>query len=444
MPRPFAWVLDSDQTQHAADGDQHGGDAHRKVECVRRRVRRVPIAPGHDRAHERDSQQAGHPGNRVVHAAGDARVVLVGPREHRRGERSDGHRQPDGKDQQRREQVGQVVDVRLQHREERQADASHDRPHPHEEARPVAVRQRAEAHGREEHHDRHRERRAAGRDRAVAGRVLEEQHQEEEEQRQTGVHGEGLQVADREVVPAKEAEREHRVRSAGLVEDERHERGDAAEQRDRDARVAEAPDLRLADETERDCGEAECTQEPAGHVDLGVLLRAASLRHRPDDEHDRRDHQRHVDGEDPPPGGRVDELAADQRPDHDADSAPRGPGTDGLATFVLWKHRDYHRQRGRSEERPRHALQGSADHQHLDRRGDRADDRGHAKGRHAQRKDPSLAEEVAERAADEYQRGQRDQVCVGRPLLAGEAAAEVLADRGQRHVDHGGVHRDDC
>ena len=37
----------------------------------------------------------------------------------------------------------------------------------------------------------------------------------------------------------------------------------------------------------------------------------------------------------------------------------------------------------------------------------------------------SLAEEVAERAADEYQRGQRDQVGVGRPLLAGEALSLI-------------------
>ena len=52
------------------------------------------------------------------------------------------------------------------------------------------------------------------------------------------------------------------------------------------------------------------------------------------------------------------------------------------------------------------------------------------------REDPPLAVEVAERAADEDQRAEREQVGVGDPLLAGQAAAEVALDRRQRDVDH--------
>ena len=55
------------------------------------------------------------------------------------------------------------------------------------------------------------------------------------------------------------------------------------------------------------------------------------------------------------------------------------------------------------------------------------------------REDPPLAVEVAERAADEDQRAEREQVGVGDPLLAGEAAAEVALDGRQRDVDHGRV-----
>ena len=57
----------------------------------------------------------------------------------------------------------------------------------------------------------------------------------------------------------------------------------------------------------------------------------------------------------------------------------------------------------------------------------------------ADREDPPLAVEVAERAGDEDQRAERQQVGVGHPLLAGEPAAEVVADRRQRDVDHGRV-----
>ena len=47
----------------------------------------------------------------------------------------------------------------------------------------------------------------------------------------------------------------------------------------------------------------------------------------------------------------------------------------------------------------------------------------------ADREHAPLAVQVAERAGDEDQRAEREQVGVGHPLLAGEPAAEVLADR---------------
>ena len=53
----------------------------------------------------------------------------------------------------------------------------------------------------------------------------------------------------------------------------------------------------------------------------------------------------------------------------------------------------------------------------------------------ADREHAPLAVEVAERARDEDQRAERQQVRVRHPLLAGEPAAEVLADRRQRDVD---------
>ena len=58
-----------------------------------------------------------------------------------------------------------------------------------------------------------------------------------------------------------------------------------------------------------------------------------------------------------------------------------------------------------------------------------------AEARHADREHAPLAEEVAERPADEDQRPERQQVGVRDPLLTGEPAAEIVPDRGQRDVD---------
>ena len=55
----------------------------------------------------------------------------------------------------------------------------------------------------------------------------------------------------------------------------------------------------------------------------------------------------------------------------------------------------------------------------------RAEDRGDRERDDADHEDPLLPEQVAERAADEDQRAEREQVGVRDPLLEREAAAEV-------------------
>ena len=52
-------------------------------------------------------------------------------------------------------------------------------------------------------------------------------------------------------------------------------------------------------------------------------------------------------------------------------------------------------------------------------------------------------QQVAERAADEQQRPERQQVGLDDPLLRREPGVEVVADRGQRDVDHGAVEEHD-
>ena len=119
---------------------------------------------------------------------------------------------------------------------------------------------------------------------------------------------------------------------------------------------------------------------------------------------------------------------------HEPIAAPRSSG--GNAATIT-------RQRARRQERAERALQRAAGDQHLDARRDRAQQRDDAEAGDADREHAPLAEHVAERAADEDQRPEREQVGVRHPLLAGEPAAEVGADGRQRDVDGGGVEAGD-
>ena len=70
---------------------------------------------------------------------------------------------------------------------------------------------------------------------------------------------------------------------------------------------------------------------------------------------------------------------------------------------------------------------------------DCAQHRDHAEAGDAEREHAPLAEDVAERPADQDQGAERQQVRVRDPLLPGQPAPEIGADRRQRHVDGGGV-----
>ena len=68
-----------------------------------------------------------------------------------------------------------------------------------------------------------------------------------------------------------------------------------------------------------------------------------------------------------------------------------------------------------------------------------AQQRGEREPHGADDEDPAPAEPVAERAAEQDQAGEREQVAVGDPLQLGQARVEVLADGAQRDVDDGAV-----
>jgi hypothetical protein len=98
------------------------------------------------------------------------------------------------------------------------------------------------------------------------------------------------------------------------------------------------------------------------------------------------------------------ELTTHERTDHRGDARVGRPGADRLATLLLVEGPDDDRQRRRRQQRAEDALQRPAGDEHLDRRGDRAQPRDDAEAGDPQDEDALLAEDIAQRAADEDQR----------------------------------------
>src|SRR5581483_4965953 len=156
----------------------------------------------------------------------------------------------------------------------------------------------------------------------------------------------------------------------------------------------------------------------------------------PEDEGERDERDRDVDEEDHAPGRDVDEPAADGRADHERDAAPGRPLPDRRAARRARERRREHRERRGSEERARDSLQAAEDDERGRVRRRRAEDRDGAEARDADREHAELDEDLAERAADEDQGAEREEVRVDDPLLRREPAAEVVLDVRQRDVDH--------
>jgi len=80
-------------------------------------------------------------------------------------------------------------------------------------------------------------------------------------------------------------------------------------------------------------------------------------------------------------------------------------------------------------------LKRSRDNQRVHRRSSGARDREQSESPDAQREHAPSAVDVAERATDQNQRAEGQQVRVRDPLLSLEAPAEVVLYRGQRDID---------
>ena len=193
--------------------------------------------------------------------------------------------------------------------------------------------------------------------------------------------------------------------------------------------------MRLLDETCDEQAEPRDAQHRARQVDAEVG--SPWLLHSPESQHEdeRGERDRDVDDKDHAPARGIDEPASESRADHEGDPAPGRPLPDRRAPSRTGERRREHGERGVSQEGAGDPLDAAEDDQRGRVRRRRAQDRGDREERDPDPEDTQLAEDVAERAADEDEGPEREQVGVDDPLLRGEPAAEVVLDRLQRDID---------
>ena len=211
-----------------------------------------------------------------------------------------------------------------------------------------------------------------------------------------------------------------------------HRGDDPDQRRDEHRHRVEAARRRL-DQGVRDAGERRARQQRARDVEArsgrlvressrlsGTQFSAASTTST---------RQRHVDEEDPPPGERVDQPAAEERSErggHPGQARPRrrspGPGRPGGS----WPG-SARATRGSAAPRPApcrnrapisNSMFGASPHS----------TEAAVNQTTPMQEDPSPAEAVAERAAEQHESREHEQVAVDRPLQTGHVGIEVGAD----------------
>ena len=181
------------------------------------------------------------------------------------------------------------------------------------------------------------------------------------------------------------------------------------------------------------------TRAAPGDVEPPVRHRVAGLGDVAAGHHHHEDAEREVDQEDRPPRHRIDQIAAQQRPDRGRHAAQARPGADRACTITGPEARLDHREAAGRQQRSADALQQPREDQHLGVRCDRAQQRGGGEHADPDHEDAAAPEAVAQRPAEQDQRRERQQVAVEHPLQVAGGRVEVTTDVGQRDVDHGAV-----
>jgi hypothetical protein len=137
------------------------------------------------------------------------------------------------------------------------------------------------------------------------------------------------------------------------------------------------------------------------------------------------------------------EHAAGEQPDGAAGRGDEAVDADRLGLLPrLGEHRDDHPEHHGRGQRAADALDEARRDQHALGLGGRAQHRGDREHGQADEEDAPLAEQVAQAAGQQQQAAERDQVGVDHPGEAALREAEVVLDRGQRHVHDRRVEHD--
>ena len=294
---------------------------------------------------------------------------------------------------------------------------------------------------REHEHDRRdRQQRRAGDGRAEPGDDLQLQHQQQEDDAERPVDQQRHHVRRGELAVGEQLWR-HRADAATGARRRRTPRARPAPAASTASGTGAAPSAPRTVSDQVSAASAARREHGARDVQTGGRLGVPALRHVPerDDDHQRR--QRQVDQEHRPPGP-LHQPAADERADRSGDPAQPRPGADRRGPVRAAERRGDQRQAARGQQRAADALQGPARDEQRKVRRRPAQQRRHREPHHADHEHAAAPEPVAQRAAEQDQRGQRQGVGVDGPLQAAEARAEVRADPLQRHVDDGAVEHD--
>jgi hypothetical protein len=151
---------------------------------------------------------------------------------------------------------------------------------------------------------------------------------------------------------------------------------------------------------------------------------------------DRNDSDGHVEPEDGLPVPALDNSAADERAERDAEAGDAAPDADGQRAESVLHRSDQQGQRERHDRGGAEALKRAADDEHPRLVAEGGEDRGNREDDDADDEDGATAEAVAESRRHEDEAGEAEREGVDEPLQLLDRRAEVEADRGQRVGHH--------
>ncbi len=206
--------------------------------------------------------------------------------------------------------------------------------------------------------------------------------------------------------------------------------------------------LLAVDRAEGQAADRERHDPGAQPVELRRRLVVAALRHVLPGRPERDEHQRHIYKEGGAPGDGVDEQASDHRAEDGGGARGAGPGAEGAALLLAREVRGQERQGPRHQHRAGRTLEDPEEHEQLHGRRQAAKHRGDAEPDQAVHEHSLAAVVVAERAGEDEQGAEGQQVRVVDVRLSFEDAEErsrqVASDTRQGDVDDRRVQEHDA